>query len=841
MVVEFDPRSNLRLASNLETITEDTVCAEIEGLSISAAPEITGATSFADEAGICSKIPIAPTVAFASGDPVYQDLKEYFRRPRLVYTGSCANSVTPLVNVNVTTPLLTGTWFPTMTSRLAGVQGIRFDLVVRVTVAANPFHGGVLVTAFQYDGSNTDNFQYCRTNLAQLSTNLPHVRLDIAEQTMTEFTIPWLYPVDYMALDSSDLSRIYGALTLAQIVPTPTLTSSPAPTYRVFVHLENLELIGSRPLVDNFVVAQSGGRTEKPMASKTTVREQEHTGVVSGLLSRLSTSASMLSEVPLLSTVTGPAAWATGLAANVASVFGFSKPRDRSMPTRHYRSDYVGETNVDMPSQAFSLAVTADNQLTIDSTMGGMDIDEMSLKYVLSKWSQINLFTIATTDAMGTVLYSSNTCLMHYWYRTGTTRPFSNIAPPFSSATTNSIIPSTLMYWANFFRQWRGSLKFRFTFGKSKFHAGRVIAGFVPNARQVGRTTRNLDNVAAIEIGAGGIPQPFSYTKVFDLRDSSSFEFEVPYLSPYLWTGINAYTGGITLTVLDPLIANGECATTIPILLEVCAGDDFEFAVPCAPTQVPCTGNTGLTVLTQSGGTLGVANSDVKQYTVGESVQSVKQIIMCPTAITVDIAAGGLFETAHPPFPYIPTFPNAVPMALNIARWATASRPGLASACFAYYHGSTAYHLYTDTMDRVGMSMYWSNNDSQSTFSPVNTLYNANNSTLTNHRIKTNYDSLHCEAPPYSFYPRLSIRRMYDPSIANYSPNNSVNGYGQRDNGFPTPVSIVRNLDASRACRVTYALQAADDGRLSTYIGPPPIYLFNPLSTARIEAGPILS
>ena len=121
----------------------------------------------------------------------------------------------------------------------------------------------------------------------------------LAEQTMTEFTIPWLYPVDYMPLDSSDLFRIYGALTLAQIVPTPTLTSSPAPTYRVFVHLENLELIGSRPLVENFVLAQSGGRTEKPKASKATVREQEHTGVVSGLLSRLSTSASMLSEGPL--------------------------------------------------------------------------------------------------------------------------------------------------------------------------------------------------------------------------------------------------------------------------------------------------------------------------------------------------------------------------------------------------------------------------------------------------------------------------------------------------------------------------------------------------------------
>lgn len=837
MDVEFDPRSNFRLANILETVVEENVCAEIEGLSINAPDETTGVTSFSSEAGVCASIPVEPVVSFAKGEESYQDLKEYFRRPRLIFADICRNTVTSLVSRNVTANDLFTDWFPNGYSRLAGVQGVRFDMVFTTTVAANPFHGGLLATCFQYDGHTTDTLQFCRVISPITSTHLPHVRLDIAENTMTMFTVPWLYPIDYLPLDSSSTGTILGAFGLEQVIPTPTLASSPAPTFRVFVHLENLELIGSRPMVEQFVVAQSGGRVSKPTQSKATVNEMHNTGVLSGVLDKVSNAATMLNDVPLLSTVAGPAAWVAGLAGNVASIFGFSKPRDRSMPVRHFRTDYVGEGNTDMPNSAFTLAITADNQLTVDSTLGGTDVDEMSLRYVLSKWSQLCLFNMTTADTTSTVLYSGNTCLMNYWYRSGTTKPFSNIAPPFNSATENCFFPTNLMYWAQFFKMWNGTLKYRFTFGKSKFHAGRVIAAFTPYARQVGRTTRNIDQVPAIErSGAANLPQPFSYTKVFDLKDSSSFEFEVPYLSPYLWTGINGYTGGITLTVLDTLIANGECATAIPVLLEVCAGDDFEFAQPAAPTMVPVTGSIDLVPRLQSGGTLGVKNQNVHEYTSGEVVKSVKQIIMCPVAITADIGPVQQFFTVHPPFPYVPAFTNATPMPLNVARWQTSSKPGIASACYAYYNGSTSYHIYNDKTSRSAMYFYINGIDQGSATPTLNSVYSAQNSTLNNHRVNTGNNSLHVEVPPYTFYPRQSIRRIYNPATTNYFPNNS--GFHQADNNLSQPVSLVRNLDTVLSNRVVWAMAAADDARLAAFIGPPPVYLFNPLSTARIEGSP---
>ncbi|APG79022.1 hypothetical protein 2 [Changjiang picorna-like virus 8] len=712
-------------------------------------------------------------------------------------------------------------------------------MVFTTTVAANPFHGGVLATCYQYDGDNLSTYQFCRVNAPQLSTHLPHVRLDLSENTMTMFTVPWLYPIDYLPLDSTMSGLPLGVFGLEQIVPTPTLASSPAPTYRVFVHLENLELIGSRPMAEQVVVAQSGGRVSKAPHSKAIINEQHNTGVVSGVLDKVSNAATLLSDVPLLSTVAGPAAWVAGLAGNVASIFGFSKPRDRSMPVRHFRTDYVGEGNTDMPNSAYTLAITSENQLTVDSTLGGMDLDEMSLKYVLSKWSQLNLFTMTTTDTMGTVLYSGNTCLMNYWYRAGSTKPFSSIAPPFNSATENCFYPTNLMYWAQFFKMWNGTLKYRFTFGKSKFHAGRVIVAFTPQARQVGRTTRNIDDVASIERTGGvpgTIPQPFSYTKIFDLKDSSSFEFDVPYLSPYLWTGINGYTGGLTLTVLDPLIANGECATNIPVLLEVCGGDDFEFAFPATATMVPVTGNSGLIARVQSGGTLGVKNQNVHEYTVGEVVKSVKQIIMCPAAVTADIAPSGQFFTVHAPFPYIPAFTNTVPMPVNVARWQTSSKPGLASACYAYYNGATSYHIYTDKNDRTATYFYINGIDQGASAAPINSVYNAQNTTICNHRVNTGNSSLHVEVPPYTYYPRQSIRRMYNPITTGYFPNNA--NFAQTDNNFSQPVSYVRNLDTVKGNRVIWAMAAADDSRLATFIGPPPVYLFNPLSTARVELSP---
>lgn len=825
MNVEFDSRSNIKLA-NSELTVDQTICAPIEGISVNSTPEITGATSFVDEAGICATIPYTePVVSFAKGDQEGQDLKEYFRRPRLVSSGTCSASQTTLYNVNVDRPFLFNTVFPNGLIRLSGVAGVRFNLVATVTVAANPFHGGLLASAFQHDGKNNDTYQYCRLLSPVLTTNLPHVRLDIAESTMTQLTVPWLYPEDYMPLTGPEVTEL-GVFGISQVIPTPTLASSPAPTWRLYFHLEDLELIGCRPQVEQLIVAQGGSRIQKPSGPKTAIQELKETGLISKTLAGASNVASFVSRhVPMLSTVGGMTSWALSYASGAAAAWGFSKPRDRNMPIRHFTTDYVGEGNHDIPSQAFTISATADNALRIDSTMGGTEVDEMALSHILPRWAQIALTNITTTDTIGTFLYSSNTCLNHYWFRTGTTKPFSNIAPPFNSNTTNCFLPSPLMFFGNFFRMWRGGLKYRFTFGKSKFHAGRVMVGFSPLARIALADTKNLDQVSAIEV-TGGLPQPFSYTKIFDLKDGSSFEFEIPYLSPYLWTSMNGYTGGVTMVVVDTLIANGECATNIPILVEVCAMEDFEFAVPRPHTMYPVTGNTGLTIYTQSG--LSVQNTDVKEYTVGEAIPSLKQLLMIPTNTNFGLGGGVTWVTNMPFFNYYPSFtPNTVPMPANLARSLSNTRSGALSTCYAYWNGGTAYHVYTDDGSKVFNIMYYVPTDAGfASTSPQNSIYTP--ATYTNSsKFNTSRNFAHVEAAPYGYYARLSNRSFYNRLNGEFALN--ARNLRISDGSLAMPRWEARNSTTVNTS-ANISIAAADDARLSTYLGPPPVYLFNPLT-----------
>lgn len=180
-----------------------------------------------DEAAVCATTSYTqPVVAFASGADDVQDLKEYFRRPRLIASGTASNTNIPLVTANITNALLFDTWFPTGRDRLEGVEGVRFTIVATLTVAANPFHGGVLALGYQYGGVSSDLDQFCRLNLAPASTNLPHVRLNVAEETMAQLEIPYIADLDYLVL-SSYLTKVIGVLGLSQIVPTPSLTNSP--------------------------------------------------------------------------------------------------------------------------------------------------------------------------------------------------------------------------------------------------------------------------------------------------------------------------------------------------------------------------------------------------------------------------------------------------------------------------------------------------------------------------------------------------------------------------------------------------------------------------------------
>lgn len=786
--------------------------------------------TLADEATSCAEVAYDDTnMYFMKVDQEVQNLKEYFRRPRVIASGSLSTTRTALWNTSLNYPNLE-VLFPDLAARLTGVVGFRFTTCVRVTVAATPFQQGVLCLSCQH-GVDTAPDTYIRVGDPRLCTQLPHVRLDISELTAVELKVPFIYPAEYMNIGGFTSIAQVG---LTQILATPT-TSAAAPTYRVYMWLEDLELLGARPFSTPVVVPQSRAI---PVGNTGGASHSERTsaGLVSGVLSDLGSIVGRTSNAFDLGSVGNTLQWAMASASKAAAAFGYSKPRDEKAPVRHYRSDYIGDVNVDMPSEAFSLSNFASNRLAVDRVMSGSNNDEMSLDFVGGVYGINFVGTMNTSDGAGARLYATQTCPRHMWYREVLAlRPGGNFSMPLGGTATppnvaNAVAMTPVCFLAHLFRFWRGDLQFRFTFAKTKFHAGRVIVGFVPLTRDVANVTQYTGaglQTPAVEV-SGGSAQVFGYTKVFDLRDSNTFEFDVPWFTFFPHLGTNGCTGGLTMTVMDPLIANGESATSIEYMVEVRMKPGCLWSLPAANTMVPAPRDG---VVYFQSAAIG-PKSNPSKYTIGEEFNSLKQLVMIPSCTRQTVAAAGVLRTPIPHWSYFPRFTMAAPMPNPVRLDLALARGGIVAACYAFVQGSTVIHSYMASGSGFQVLRYHpvdavlDNPSGANSYSPQPSLANA----------VISRGTLHAEIPMMSRFARLPALSLYPSTLSTRNvvlgnTANPITSYSTTSFGLTAiPVLLSRNLSAAADTRhLTFA--AGDDARATTFVGIPPIIVFSAAQT----------
>lgn len=131
------------------------------------------------------------------------------------------------------------------------------------------------------------------------------------------------------------------------------------------------------------------------------------------------------------------------------------------------------------------------------------------------------------------------------------------------------------------YKQWRGSLEFKFDIIASMFHTGRLLCAYIPgfygDAKKI--TLAQARNSPHIE---------------FSLQDATSFTFVVPYISDKVWwnrkyTGPHKYgefsaPSKLVMFVLNPLIPMQDVVKKVEIIPYVRAGVDFEVSVPVQPS-----------------------------------------------------------------------------------------------------------------------------------------------------------------------------------------------------------------------------------------------------------------
>lgn len=827
-----------------DSIVRDTITEQAnQGLSVDGSHQI-GLTSFPVESVYSTDV--SHGVQDYNSLPVvdeYQDVKNFFARPRLVTSGLMSGSRVTADYLDVKEPI-TDFWPVAAKNRLNGVFGYRCTVKFTVTIAATPFQQGMLVAAFHYGASaNNPNMSFPR-RFPGLVTNLPHARLNLADQTMCEISVPYLSPYEFFELENSagaggdaeGRNYSYGQFILSEVLPYATLALN-NPSYKIYISLHDMELFGAVPVTVSTVVPQSGlaasklGKVAKAQEAETKPKGGKYIstagkivtgGALVGALGGAVFGSPQFSEKCIKSAVIANSV------AKTAESMGYSKPVDQIAPEKVFPTETTDEWHVDIASNARVVGPFQSNKLLIDGDASGIDVDEMDFDFVLRRYAQVFIGSITTADTAGTALYATNLCPTSMWFRSKpAARPGGNLALPASApVTANCFMPTALCYVSQMFKYWRGSIKFRFTFAKTKFHAGRVLAAFVPATYDTIATGVLSNQVPAPEIG-GGLVQPFQYSTIFDLRDDSSFEFEVPYVSSRPFISTLGSVGGVTLTVLDPLLTTGESATTITYMVEVCAGDDYQLADFIGSGLSPATSyNPQDLVVYQSG----LVDEGVEAYTSGERFNSVKQLAMIPYSVRFVLPTAASSVTSLPPFYYQPIVAAAVPMPNTTSAYCACATQNVVARMYIYCSGSTTYGYYGGLTNGVTGS-FLQNTYEQNNATPAASDTRNKTGAHKPRVVKTGYNGMMvAKAPSYQKFSIIPVDSYF---AANFSPGvNTING----TKFAPTSYGLeIRNpLGTSSDSYITYA--AGDDARFLAYRGPPPCWLLQSTQSANLDS-----
>nr|UBJ26049.1 hypothetical protein 2 [Dicistroviridae sp.] len=791
------------------------VCDQIQSVTISAAPESTGVTTFVQEA--CTAVSAVDSSYSETMYPVQQslqDVREYFRRPVCIGVGNVGSNRGLLWNKPGRFVAFVDSWAQGI-NRLLGAYGIRAKMVVTLQVAATPFHQGLLCLAAQYGAAPGITSFYDRAKDPCTATNLPHVVLDLSVDTSVQLHLPYIYVAEYSDIRNSYSEISYVNLSLSNLCSVPSIVGMGPPTYQIYLHLEDIELFGATPQATNDVVLNVGRKL-----SPVTEEFERDSHPFSSALHAAGKSISFLAKgVPSISSIGGPVSWALGKAAGVVRYFGYGKATVTDPVMRMVRYDTVGEFNTDVATSSMVVAATAANTTSINTGVGASDVDEMSLSYVTSRWAQINVFDLATTSAAGTLIYATPITPLAFWFRLGSAVPAANIVvPSTSSATSNSVQPSHIMFAASSFKQWRGGLKFRFIFAKTKMHAGRVMVNFNPYFDTVNNTTL-LNTPTTATVASYGIigADPYGYSAIFDLKDGNVFEFKVPYVCPAAYANLASITGALAMYVVNPLIASSVVSTAISVIVQVAGDVDFELA---NPTGVMFPVHNRGTIRLNAGRVLSEAPEVFNQLTMGESITSVKQLIAIPG---IQIVFGEDDKTAYiPPWYLQPSISPLVPAVPPPLKSGSFHYGGNWASCYTFLKGGTDVHIYDE---RQSHFMAVSQLPCSGGYLP-NTATPDNRSSANAPIFFTRENVIHARLP--AFFPTARVFSWFANNLDAtdwITTNPFSSGTGVIPFTTPQAIYVLKADNTGLGGPIYVNTNAADDAQLAMYIGPPPIYL----------------
>nr|UNY42019.1 MAG: polyprotein 2 [Picornavirales sp.] len=530
--------------------------------------------------------------------------------------------------------------------KLQGYLGFRGTLCIKLQVNAERFQcGRYMVCAVPVGGAGftsklLDYFNIHAATLVQ-RTQLPHTEIDLATQTSCELRLPFLQTADFYSIPrmnpgTPDPYDGRAANWMVQIFPYSKLDSVSGSTtckYTLWAHYEDVELLGQATPVE----LQSGAKTfsEKEAASV-------GVGPVQSTAVKVSKAASYLTPVPVIGAFASQLGWVSDIVANVASVFGWSKPNNLEQQHRYKITNAQYATNVDNVDMSLPLSLSVKNSVKT-MTLGMTDQDELDFSYLagIPSWQQTATWNTAQTEDTQIMLlrvspYCNNSYTSSVYQTTVGGQTFSHLTPA--------------QYLGTKFQLWRGSVIFKFKFVKTEFHSGRLSFDF--NPKTAGDAGRLVPDSLA----------PYVYRDIVDIRSLTEYTVEIPYISdvPYCTTDLSNtsfdnFFGLLDVRVIDPLVAPDSVPSSIKILVEVSMGKDVEYAVVNVKgtnTLPQIELQSGLSTSTVIGGSQPKTYQlETSQLAIGERISSLRTLLKRFEPLyreRVTLENGAVFTTVYP-------------------------------------------------------------------------------------------------------------------------------------------------------------------------------------------------
>jgi len=529
---------------------------------------------------------INSSLSSSARDGQQHTIKSFLERPVQVASVDWSSTqavLTRIISLSLPDGIIN---FSEFFQKIAGFMAFRATTVVRLQGNPTRFQQGrLLMTYFPQRQANFLKYNEAMASLT-IASQLPNVQFDPAKDSDIVLRIPFVSDQLYYNIVSG-FSSVWGQIDVIVYSPLLASTGHLDCNLTMYVSFEDVEF--EYPAALSLAQPQAGGVVSKVnRRSRVNVSESERDSVEKPISSWFNSTKDLLNfagKIPVISSVTQPAAWFAGVLANTAESFGFSKPTAYPHPMNVHNKIMPYGINCDGQDNSFNYGLSQANEVSHLDGFAGTRSDDMALSNILSISCFFTSITWLTSALTGALLFGA---------RLG---PSSFDAV--SSVTVNTVsrvvrVCPPMGYVAKHFSMYRGSIAFKFKFVKTEFHSGRLMFCFNPRADYNG--TFSYSNAA------------FVHREIVDIRDVSEYTFVCKYASTEPFRRI--YNSGVTATdsdssygsvyvfVVNPLEAPDNITSSINIIVEPFCCSDFEFAGAVPVTYQPYLNAANATAIT---------------------------------------------------------------------------------------------------------------------------------------------------------------------------------------------------------------------------------------------------